>query len=89
MLLRPVVTENSTRLQGQGKYVFEVARTATKGGIKEAVEKTFGVKVTAVNTLRGTIKTKRFGKREVYGRTWKKAIVTLAPGDKIALFEGI
>lgn len=89
VLLRPVVTEKSTLLQEKGKYVFEVAKPASKGAIKAAVEQAFGVKVLDVNTLRVKTKTKRVGPRRVLGRTWKKAIVTLEPGSKITLFEGV
>lgn len=89
VLLRPVVTEKSTRLQEEGKYVFEVQRQATKGLIKQAVEVHLNVKVKDVNTMVIREKTKRYGARLVYGRLWKKAIVTLQPGNKITLFESI
>ncbi len=88
VLKRPLITEKSTTLQVEGKYAFEVDKKATKHQIKQAVEKAFNVKVTAVNivTLRG--KTRRLGRRLVPAHPWKKAIVTLQPGDTIELFEG-
>ncbi len=89
VLIRPVVTERSTSLQDQNKYVFEVALNATKGMVKQAVEQLFSVRVLNVNTLRQRGKTRRFGPRLVRSPERKKAIVTLQPGDKITLFEGV
>ena len=88
MLRRPVITEKSTELQGQNKYAFEIAEGANKPMIKQAVEKAFKVKVLAVNVTTVPGKTRRVGRRQVLTRSWKKAIVTLKPGDKIELFEG-
>jgi large subunit ribosomal protein L23 len=89
VLIRPVVTEKSTLQQEQAKYTFEVAPGATKFAVKEAVENAFNVKVLSVNTMRVQVRTKRFGARPVLGRTWKKAVVTLQPGNKITLFEAV
>jgi len=88
-LRRPLITEKNTLLQAENKYAFEVAGEANKHQIKQAVEKAFKVKVTAVNVMRVPGKTRRIGRRQVLTRSWKKAIVTLKPGDKIALFEGV
>jgi len=88
ILRRPLITEKSTVLQVQGKYAFEVAREAIKPQIKQAVEKALKVKVTAVNVMVVPGKRRRLGRREIPARPWKKAIVTLKPGDKIELFEG-
>ena len=88
ILRRPLITEKSTVLQVQGKYAFEVAREASKPQIKQAVEKAFKVKVTAVNVMVVPGKRRRLGRRELPARPWKKAIVTLKRGDKIELFEG-
>jgi len=89
VLRRPVITEKSTELQAQGKYAFEVARDANKPQIKQAVEKAFKVKVTAVNVVMVRGKERRVGRRLVLTQPWKKAVVTLQPGDKIELFEGV
>jgi large subunit ribosomal protein L23 len=89
VLRRPVITEKSTELQAQGKYAFEVARGANKPQIKQAVEKAFKVRVTAVNVVTVRGKLRRVGRRQVLTQPWKKAIVTLQPGDKIELFEGV
>ena len=76
-------------LKGEDKYAFEVAGKATKSQIKEAVEQAFKVKVNKVNVMMVPGKTKRFGRRQVTSSPWRKAIVTLAPGDKITFFEGV
>ena len=89
ILRRPVITEKSTILQEQGRYTFEVAPNATKHQIKEAVEEAFNVDVLQVNTMHVRGKRKRFGPRIAQGRSWKKAIVLLSPGDTITIFEGV
>ena len=89
ILRRPLITEKSTVLQAQGKYAFEVASEANKPQIKQAVEKAFKVEVTAVNVMVVTGERRRLGRWQVPARSWKKAIVTLKPGDKIELFEGV
>lgn len=89
VLRRPIVTEKSTSLAVSGKYVFEVAFGANKPQIREAVEKAFDVEVRAVNVMRVRGKRKRRGRIISRGRDWKKAIVTLKPGDEIQLFEGV
>jgi len=89
VLVRPMVTERSTILQEQNKYVFEVTLESNRGLVKQAVEKLFDVEVIRVNTIRIPGKTKRFGPRKIIQRAKKKAIVTLKAGDKIAIFEGI
>jgi large subunit ribosomal protein L23 len=89
VLRRPLITEKSTALQAQNKYSFEIADRANKLMIRQAVEKAFKVKVTGVNvvTMRG--KTRHMGRRQIKTGPWKKAIVTLKPGDKIEFFEGV
>ena len=89
VLRRPVITEKNADLQAQGKYAFEVTDNANKRQIKQAVEKAFNVKVTAVNVLIVHGKRRRMGRREVLMPSWKKAVVTLQPGDKIGFFEGV
>ena len=89
VLRRPLITEKGTSLQPQNKYSFEVDASANKQQVKDAVEKAFGVKVTAVNVANMPSKTRRVGRRQIQTQPWKKAIVTLRAGDKIALFEGV
>ncbi|MDD4859878.1 MAG: 50S ribosomal protein L23 [Dehalococcoidales bacterium] len=89
VLRRPLITEKNTALQGQNKYLFEVAKDANKTMVKQAVEKAFKVKVNAVNMITVPGRTKRMGKRLVQIMPWKKAVVTLKAGDKIEFFEGV
>jgi len=89
VLRRPLITEKNAMLQAQGKYAFEIAREANKPQIKQAVEKAFKVNVLAVNVMTVPGKRRRVGRRQVLTQSWKKAIVTLKPGDKIGLFEGV
>ena len=89
VLRRPLITEKVTSLKEKDKYAFEVAGKATKSQIKEAVEQAFKVKVNRVNVMTVPGKTRRFGRRQVTGSPWKRAIVTLAPGNKITFFEGV
>ncbi|HEY92944.1 MAG TPA: 50S ribosomal protein L23 [Dehalococcoidia bacterium] len=89
VLRRPLITEKNTVLQAKNKYAFEVAGEANKLQVKQAVEKAFKVNVTAVNVMTVPGKTRRIGRRQVLTQSWKKAIVTLKPGDKIAFFEGV
>lgn len=89
VLCRPLITEKNTSLQALGKYAFEVAGDANKQQVKEAVEKAFKVKVTAVNMISVSGKSRIVGRRQVMTRSWKKAIVTLQPGDNIQFFEGV
>jgi len=89
VLRRPVITEKATYLQQENKYVFEVARGASKPQIRDAVEKAFKVKVAKVTVMTVSGKTKRMGRREITGPSWKKAIVSLEPGYKVSFFEGV
>lgn len=89
VLKRPIITEKATALMEQGKYVFEVDRNANKTQIKQAVEQIFNVKVTKVNTIRQKGKLRRQGRTQGRTREIKKAIVTLAEGQSIPIFEGL
>ncbi len=89
VLLRPVLTEKTTEMQEGGRYTFEVARSATKLEVKRAVETTFGVDVVKVNTMNVKGKRKRFGPRLVAQKPRKKAVVTVAAGQSITIFEGV
>ena len=88
ILIRPIVTEKSTALMEQGKYTFRVPLAATKIQIRQAVAQIFNVKVQAVNTMRYEGKLKRMGRTQGRRSDWKKAVVTLKPGEAIELFEG-
>ena len=89
VLRRPLVTEKNAALQAQGKYGFEVAGEANKEQVKQAVEKSFKVTVTQVNVITVPGKGRRMRGRLVINPSWKKAVVTLKPGDKIEIVEGV
>ena len=89
VLRRPVVTEKTTMLGGLGQYVFEVDMRANKPQIAQAVESAFDVTVVKVRTMTVRGKMKRFGNRLTRAPAWKKAVVTLQPGDQIQYFEGV
>jgi large subunit ribosomal protein L23 len=89
VLRRPLITEKNAALQMEGKYAFEVANEATKPQVKQAVELAFKVKVTGVNVMTVPGKERRIGRRNVRKPSWKKAIVTLQPGDRIEFFENV
>ncbi|OGO29218.1 MAG: 50S ribosomal protein L23 [Chloroflexi bacterium RBG_16_54_18] len=93
VLRRPIITEKSNYLNGKlHQYAFEVADEATKSIVKEAVEDTFDVNVIRVNIISMPMKQKRNqrSRRQTVRRSaYKKAIVTLAPGDTIGVFEGV
>ena len=105
ILIRPVITEESSRLQFnpgrirtrhrekegeiQPQFVFQVSRDATKIEIKRAVEKMFEVHVSSVNTMNIMGKDRRVGRSVGKRSDWKKAIVTLAGGELIDVFEGV
>jgi len=87
---RPLVTEKSIAARALNKYCFEVDLTANKIEIGNAVEQIYRVKVVKVNTLRVKGEKKRLG-RYPEGKTpdWKKAVVTLQPGQRIEILEGM
>jgi large subunit ribosomal protein L23 len=91
ILKRPISTEKSgVQADYYGQYTFEVDRRANKLQVKEAVEKIFDVDVISVNVMNMPAKRGRFGRRLVTRKpAWKKAVVTLAPGQKIQAFEGV
>jgi large subunit ribosomal protein L23 len=89
VILKPLVTEKSTILAGHNQYAFHVAREANKHQIKEAVELAFSVEVKAVNVMNVRGKMKRFQRGQAQAPDWKKAVVTLQPGHKIEIIEGV
>ena len=103
IIKRPLLTEKSARLRETGggasaaaegdsyaqQVVFEVARDANKIDIRRAVEQLFKVSVTDVRTLVARGKVKRVGRFSGQRPSWKKAFVTLKPGDNIEFFEGV
>jgi large subunit ribosomal protein L23 len=88
VIVEPVISEKSYALMSDGKYTFRVHDRAQKTQIAGAVEGIFGVRVAAVRTSHVRAKPKRRGNHRGKTRSWKKAVVQLAPGDRIELFEG-
>jgi len=88
VIVRPIITERTSEMMEQKKYVFEVDRRVNKTEIKKAVEAIFKVKVTSVRTMNVPGKPKRYGRYSGYTPGYKKAIVTLSPDSKdLAFFE--
>lgn len=90
VIKRPLNTEKSTLTAEMNQYIFEVDRRANKVQIREAVEQVFKVDVEKVRVINMPPRFGRWGRKRVK-RTpaWKKAIVTVAPGQKIEIFEGV
>jgi large subunit ribosomal protein L23 len=89
VIVRPLITEKATILAGDGTYAFEVDRRANKPQIREAVELAFNVRVADVRTMNVHGKSRRTRSGYSKTRDWKKALVKLAEGDTIQLFEGV
>lgn len=89
VIIAPVITEKSMKYASQGRFTFLVVKQASKLDIKKAVEKAFNVHVTKMFTVTTKGRTTRIGERrnEVALPSFKKAIVTVKKGEKIALFE--
>ncbi len=88
VIIRPVISEKSYALVADGKYTFRVNDRAHKTQIAQAVKEIFGVEVAGVRTSKVRAKPKRRGVHQGHTRAWKKAVVQLAPGERIELFEG-
>ncbi|HEY8648770.1 MAG TPA: 50S ribosomal protein L23 [Candidatus Limnocylindria bacterium] len=91
VLVRPIITEKSMTGTNSGRYTFAVAKAATKQEIAQAVAESFKVDVIAVNTLTVKGKVRKVGKRVGKQSDWKKAVVTLAEGQRIERYfvEGV
>ena len=88
IIISPVITEKSTILQESGKYTFKVSNNADKSSVKKAIEEIFEVKVEAVNIIVKKGKPKTFGRNRIITPSYKKAIVSLSPGETINISEG-
>ncbi|BDE96944.1 MULTISPECIES: 50S ribosomal protein L23 [Raoultibacter] len=86
VIIRPIISEHSYDMMEDNCYTFEVAKTANKVEIAQAIEAIFNVKVVKVNTLNVKAKPKRVRYQLGKTRTWKKAMVTVKEGDSIELF---
>ena len=89
IIIRPVVSEKTYVLATNDKYTFRVHPSAHKTQIRQAVEKLFDVNVVEVRTMSVKSKPKRRGHTAGRTRSWKKAIVQVAPGQSIPIFQGL
>lgn len=89
LLIKPLVTEKATTLSANGKYVFIVANSANKISVAKALESVYGVKAVSVNIVNMKGKAVTRGKIKGKRKDFKKAIVTLAKGETIAIYEGV
>ena len=89
VVVKPVITEKSTLVSEYNQVVFQVAKDSTKPQIKAAIEALYGVKVLAVNTMVAKGKTKRWRGQEYRRSDVKKAVVTVADGDRIDVTTSI
>lgn len=87
IIIRPVISEKSYDMIEHNRYTFEVAKTASKPQIAQAVSEIFGVTVAKVNTINVTGKPRRVRAAKGKTRDWKKAIVTLKAGEAIEFFQ--
>ena len=87
IIIRPLITEKTTKLIEENKYTFEVKQGSNKVEVAKAVEEMWHVKVVAVNMINTQRKTRRVGKYEGLRPAVQKAVVTLAKGDKLSVFE--
>lgn len=90
LIKRPIITEQTSEMMANLRYVFEVELRSNKTEIKQAIEQIFKVKVTSVNTMRMPAKPKRYGRHSGYTSEWKKAIVQLSADSKpLEFFETV
>ena len=89
ILIKPLVTEKATHLVTQNKYSFAVNKAANKIVVKKAIASLYGVKPLRVNIINARGKFVKSGRTSGKKKNWKKAVVTLKPGDKIEIYEGV
>jgi large subunit ribosomal protein L23 len=87
LLMKPVVSEKATSLAAENKYVFAVSMAANKIEIKKAIQNLYGVTPFKINIIHIKGKNVRYGRTEGVTKNWKKAIVTLSPGQKIDIYN--
>ncbi len=89
ILIKPLITEKATHLVTQNKYSFAVAKSVNKNEVKKAIEGLYGVEPIDINIINVRGKFVRYGRTFGKKKNWKKAIITLKPGDKIDIYEGV
>lgn len=87
IVIKPVLSEKSTEMADQNKYVFKVSMNANKHLIKKAIHEIFNITPAKINIMKVRGKRKRVRYQYGFTSSWKKAIVTVKKGDKIELFE--
>ena len=88
-IIKPLISEKASHLSAQNKYVFEIAPKANKIEIKRAIKALYNVEPVKVNVINVRGKSVRYGRSTGMTKCWKKAIITLKPGDKIEVYEGV
>jgi large subunit ribosomal protein L23 len=89
VILRPLQTEKITDQMMWGQYTFEVSKDSNKSEIKKAIKAIYDVEPVRINVINMRGKAVRFGRTWSKRKNWKKAIITLKPGDKIEVYEGV
>lgn len=89
VLVKPMITEKASVLAGLNKYVFMVNIESNKIDVAKAIDEVYGVKPVAVNIIRNEGKAKRYGRYVGKRKDFKKAVVTLAKGKSIQVYEGV
>jgi len=89
ILVKPLLTEKATDLGAYGQYIFAVAPQVNKPEIKKAIHDLYGVNVVKINVINQRGRTVQYGRSTGQTKHWKKAIVTLKPGEKIEIYEGV
>jgi len=87
VIIKPVISEKSTSLMEQNKYVFRVSMRANKPMVRQAIKELFGKTAEKINIVRVRGKKRRVRYQTGKKSAWKKAVVTLQPGEKIEIFE--
>ncbi len=88
-LIKPLITEKASSMGADGKYIFAVSPTANKIEIKKAIRTVYNIEPIKINILNYSGKSVHYGKTSGKTKNWKKAIVTLKPGEKIEIYEGV
>lgn len=89
VLIKPIITEKASSLGVYNQYVFEVAINTNKIEVRKAIRAVYGIDPVKVNIINNQGKQVRYGKTEGRTKNWKKAIITLPPGAKINIQEGL
>lgn len=89
IIMKPLITEKVSGLGALNKYVFAVAKNANKIEVAKAIKEIYGLKPVGVNVIRMSGKKARYGRISGRRKDWKKAIITLPPGQTIKIYEGV